>query len=510
MKYNKRIFFISICLISCSLFIQAKAVSFTKEGTHIVPSNQSQDQVIAYLTQKLTREATEEAGIFIKSEMHIQEGNITKEEITNIAGSISKIKKEKVKTYTENGQQYVYMKLNVRVDTESVSAFLTKIKQDHTYKDEIERLRKENLQLEEKLRTANKQQFDEELSIAAKHQVEIQKQRALEYNKMALQAKEELAMAERSQQEQEVKRQQQIQQMQQQMEKDNLIRQQQIAKEKDELKKAELENQAQIKQLEHQAQMSSYQILLADQISIQQAVQEAQNIQQEIGDLTQKFNILQTNANRNLVQGYKQQENTIRNEQFTKREKPIKDAWETTDNYNLRVEQYRQDKANFETKKSTRLALLDSEKQAAIANNEKQILQAKQTAITPFVNKLKKMQQNYFPHANRPRATLVSIDEINADEQCFIMNISYEKTTYRLLFDFEDIGLARAKLLYQTKNQFIIEPLFQIDNKKGAPQAVVSSFRLTHSGTKLQKTLYLYVWIEYLPEIKQYTTSQRI
>ena len=206
----KRFSFVLLLFLIFPLLVFGQVKSFSKEDIAVVPSNQSQDQVIAYLTQKLTREATEEAGVFIKSELHVREGNVTKEEITNIAGSISKIKKEKVKTYTENGQQYVYMKLKVSVDTSSVKTFLTKIKQDNVYKEEVEKLRKENLQLEQKLRTASKQQFDQELSLEAKYQVEIQRQRAVEYNKLALQAKEEFSNAERKQQEEEMKRQQQM------------------------------------------------------------------------------------------------------------------------------------------------------------------------------------------------------------------------------------------------------------------------------------------------------------
>lgn len=76
------------CLIISILFFNvvcfAKMQSFVKEATEIVPPNQSQDQVINYLTQKLTREATEEAGTFITSNLQIDSYEITKDKVNKV------------------------------------------------------------------------------------------------------------------------------------------------------------------------------------------------------------------------------------------------------------------------------------------------------------------------------------------------------------------------------------------------------------------------------------------
>ena len=504
---NKKLLLTYLFVGVCALSVNAKTVSFSKEGQQLVPSNQSQDQVIAYLTQKLTREATEEAGIFMKSEMRMEEGTITKEEITNIAGSISKIKQEKVKTYTENGQQYVYVKLKVIIDMDSVNAFLSKIKQDNTYKEEAEQLRKKNLQLEQQLRTATKQQFDNQLSIEVTHQVETQKQRAIEYNKMALQAQEELAHIAKAQQEQEALRQKQLAQLQRQLEAEELARKQQIAKEKDAIKQAELENQAQIKKLEQQAKINSLQLLPVSQISIQQSFKETNAIRQKISDIVAEFETLRKAANTKLTQKYAQQKETLLKAKF-ERQKPTKDPWETTQAYNDRVEQYQQERSRFLSTQQKYLSQLQENEKVAIEANNKETTTAVGNAVTPFVVKLKQLQQGIYSHANNSRAQLLSIDNINIDEGYFVMNIRYEKKTYPLVFYFNDIPLPQAKLLHQTQQQFVIEPLFQIDNNKGQATQVVSAFRVLHSGTKLQRTLYLYLWIEPFPEIEKYLSAQ--
>lgn len=504
---NKKLLLTYLFVGVCALSVSAKTVSFSKEGQQVVPSNQSQDQVIAYLTQKLTREATEEAGVFMKSEMRMEDGTITKEEITNIAGSISKIKQEKVKTYTENGQQYVYMKLKVSVDMDSVNAFLSKVKQDNTYKEEAEQLRKKNLQLEQQLRTATKQQFDNQLSVEVKHQVETQKQRAIEYNKMALQAQEELAHIAKTQREQEALRQKQLAQLQSQLEAENLARKQQIAKEKDAIKQAELENQAQIKKLEQQANLHALQLLPVNKISIQQAFKETNAIRQKISDIVDEFETLRKAANTKLTQKYAQQKGELLKTGFEK-QKPTKDIWETTQAYNIRVEQYQQERSRFLSMQQKYLSQLKENEEVAIVANNGETTTAVRNAVTPFVIKLKQLQQGIYSHADNPRAQLLSIDGINTDEGYFIMNIRYERTTYSLVFYFNDIPLSQAKLLHQTQQQFVLEPLFQIDNNKGKSRIVPSAFRVLHTGTKLQRTLYLYLWIEPFPEIQKYLSAQ--
>ena len=189
-------FIITILLFNIVCF--AKMQSFTKEATEIVPPNQSQDQVIDYLTQKLTREATEEAGTFITSNLQIDNYKITKDEFTSFAGSISKVKVEEKETFTKDNNQYVRVKVNIKVDTDNVKAYLEKIMKDNEYKKqaqkamkEAEQLRKKNLELEKKLKKASKQEYENKLALKAQQQIQEQKQQAAELNRVALQEKYE-------------------------------------------------------------------------------------------------------------------------------------------------------------------------------------------------------------------------------------------------------------------------------------------------------------------------------
>ena len=90
MKKIKNIAILSIILMfNVISFAQTK--TFVKEGKSVVQKDQSVNQVIAYLKQKLTREAQEEAGTFITTNLKIENYQITEDEFKSFAGSISKI-----------------------------------------------------------------------------------------------------------------------------------------------------------------------------------------------------------------------------------------------------------------------------------------------------------------------------------------------------------------------------------------------------------------------------------
>ena len=76
----KKILIILIILILCNLITFAEIKTFTKEDESVVQKDQSVNQVIDYLKQKLERQAQEEAGKFITSELNIENKTITKDE----------------------------------------------------------------------------------------------------------------------------------------------------------------------------------------------------------------------------------------------------------------------------------------------------------------------------------------------------------------------------------------------------------------------------------------------
>jgi len=457
MKSLLTVLIILVFLINAITFAEIK--TFTKETTELVPENQSQAQVIAYLTQKLTRQATEEAGVFINTEFSVKNKEITKDEFTSIAGSISKVKVEDKETFTKDNQQYVKVKVKIDVDTDSIQPYLDKIMQDNQYKREAEELRKEKLELEEKLKTATKKQYEQELSAQVQQQVELQKQRAIELNKMAIQAKEEYAKAKEVQNKKIQEREQEI-----------LNLRKQIAQEKDNIKKTELENQAKIKELELKAKENQQSWSSnKNKISIQQAIKESKKVKQETDEIINNFETLLKENKETIIKSYDEQMQLSCN---TKE----RDQWETEEEYNVRLNKNKQVKEK-----------LEQEKQESLYEDEIKTIKSMITTLTPFIEKLKCFQTETFYDEKCSKAQLVSIGEINVDNQYFVLNINYENEKYSLKYDFSKIGREKAKLMCQTQNQFVIEPLFSVNEyslkafKINGSRYEIDDFDITYS-----------------------------
>ena len=116
------------------------------------------------------------------SQLNIKNYEITKDEFTSIAGSIAKIEILEEEPFVENRKQNVRVKLRIKINTKNVKSHLEKIMQDEEYKKEAEELRQKNLELERKLKTATKQQYEQKLSKQVKQQVELQRQQEIEFH----------------------------------------------------------------------------------------------------------------------------------------------------------------------------------------------------------------------------------------------------------------------------------------------------------------------------------------
>ncbi|MDD5021878.1 MAG: hypothetical protein PHR82_07120, partial [Endomicrobiaceae bacterium] len=374
-------------------------------------------------------------------------------------------------------------------DTESVKAFLEKVKQDNKYKQEIEDLRKAKLELEERLKTATKQEYELKLSEQAQEQVEQQKQRAIELNKMALKAKEDYIKAENEQKQKELKRQEEFNALKKKIEQEQLEMQNKIVQEKDEIRKAELENQAKIKELENKAKENMAGWDTTKQITIQQALEEVKRIKKDVSETISKFETLLITNKEKLAKSYNTQIEILKSGIFLQ-EKPVKDKWETTEQFKKRLQEYEIQKQKFLETSQERATELEEAKEEVFFQDGIETLQSMITTTKPFIAKLQKFQKEYFYDKDKKQAEILSLGQVNADEKYFSIKLKYNNKKYEIKFDFSDIGLQQARLIYQTPNQLIIEPLFSIEEAKEI-FPVITAFNVKHLGIKLEKTIEL-------------------
>ncbi len=237
----------------------------------------------------------------------------------------------------------------------------------------------------------------------------------------------------------------------------------QIEQEKDAIKKINLENQIEIKTLEVKAQQMIDSWDADKDITIQQAIQEAAKVKQEITELTDEFE--------KILEKNKKQTASFYDEQIKLVHNAIKKSqWETQEEYDERIERKKKD--------------LEEYKKKDLFENENEILYSMIYVTNPFTEKL-----NYFQTANfydeiEQDVKLVSVDEFNVSD--FIMNIKYNKKKYSLEYDFLGIGKEKAELMYQTQYQFDIKPMFSVNDNL---EKELTSFNVKHLGMKTEKNI---------------------
>ena len=474
---KKILFVVAFLLLNTISF--AEKQTFIKEGESVVQKDQSVNQVIDYLKQKLTREAQDEAGKFITSELNIENKSITKDEYTSFAGSIATTTVLEETPFMIGSEQYVKVKIKADIDTDNVKAYLEKMMQDKKSEEqakkaikENEELKKKNLELEEQLKTATKKQYEQELSAKVQQQIALKEQREIEINKMAIQAKEEYIKAKEEQEQEQAKREQEL-----------LELKQQIAQEKNNIKKAELENQAKIRELEAQAKENERNWENTDKEYIQESLEQAKKVKQETINILNQFENLIKNNKELLIKSYKEQQKlSVDNSK--------KDEWESEEEYNERLERNR-----------IMGILLKYEQSQAIFEDEIKSLKSMVLTIAPFIMKLNSFQIQSFYDKNGSKATLNSVGNINVDKKFFIINVKFNGKKYSLNYDFSEIGKEKAKLIYQTPNQFIIEPLYSINNNL---KELVVGFNVRHLGTQIEQIIKINADIKEFEEITKF------
>ena len=237
----------------------------------------------------------------------------------------------------------------------------------------------------------------------------------------------------------------------------------QIEQEKDVIKKINLENEIDIKILEEKAQLMMDAWDNDENITVQQAIQEAIKVKQEIIELTDEFEKILEKNKKQVVSFYDEQikmsHNSIK-----------KSQWETQEEYDERIERKKKD--------------LEEYKKRDLFENENEILYSMIYVTNPFTEKLNYFQTATFYDEIEQNVNLISIDELNVSD--FVMNIKYNKKKYSLEYDFSGIGKEKAELMYQTQYQFDIKPMFSVNDNM---EKELTAFNVKHLGMKTEKNI---------------------
>lgn len=475
----KTVIYTLLILFIFNIYCFAKVETYIKEGTEEIKSNQTQEEVEEHLKQRLITTALEEAGMFISTNLQIENNEIIKDFYSNKAGALTKAKIIKRNNILiDNKKPAIYIKLKIAIDMDSVEKYLDKVTKDY---EEMSKLKKQIQKLKGELKNIQDKKEKEKLDKEMEKLVERQKQLKLELNKMRLEAREELEKVQIKQKKEELQRQEELNSLKNKIDLEELEMKRKIEQEKDNIKTQELENQQRIMELENNAKRNMIIFNNKEKLSIQETVKEANRLKIEINKTIADFDDLLIINKTNIEDSFNKQKKILKERKFLE-DKPIRGKYEETWEFNNRITKYEERKKQFIKNNKTMAKKLKIKKEKAVINSEKDILKSMVKTAQPFIEKIKEYQKQELYNKNIKYLKPFSKSEIDIDNKSFYIFFEYQKTkySYEVNYDKKEEGIA----MYETFKNFVIQPFFTIkEDIKDGYVPILLGFNITHLGT---------------------------
>lgn len=495
-----RILFIIFLLIlpMCSY---AETKTITKTAKVVVPENQSVEQVKQYISDRLFREAAEEAGVAVSSSTVLVDGKVSKDEIKMQTSAIAQKDVKILKQEIEKGQTYITVQVKATVDSGELDAFLRQLMQNEALKQELEQERKEKLALEKKLKNASKEEYDKTLSVQAANIAKARAARQKQLEKEISNAKQQLMEAQRRQQAEELQAAKELEQIQKEYMAQDAVLQARIAAEKDAQAKAEMEHQALLAELAKNALINDKTMDIAGNDTVEIVVIDATQVRTNFSCLVNEYNVAMNANSRQLEMYHKSQLAILEKQKFTE-EMPKKGEWDNTATYNEKKSAYNQRKADFETKKQQDIINLKAEYAEKKAKNEKDTKTSLLKALKPLYDRLKKYNTGMYLSSNSSKA-VIDFGERDLDNLELPIIVKYKTKKYNFTYKFTSLQEFRA--MYDTRASFKAVPLFGLEpnGAKGA-KPYLTGFRVVHLGNNKEQFFSVNADYKIFPEILQY------
>ena len=490
-----------IFLLLLPIFSYAETKTITKTAKAVVPENQSVEQVKQYTSERLFREAAEEAGVAVSSSIVLVDGKVSKDEIKMQTSAIAQKDVSILKQEIENGQTYITVQVKATVDAGELDAFLRQLMQNEALKQELEKERKEKLALEKKLKNASKEEYDKTLSVQAENITKAQAARQKQLEKEISNAKQQLMEAQRRQNAEELQAAKELEQIQKEYMAQDAKLQTRIAAEKDAQAKAEMEHQALLAELAKNALVNDKTMDIAVNDTVEIIAMDAAQVCTNFSSLVNEYKAAMNANSRKLEIYHKSQLDILEKQKFTE-EMPKKGEWDNTAAYNEKKAAYNKRKEDFENKKKQDIADLKAEYAERKANSEKDTKTSLLKALKPLYERLKKYNTGMYVASDTSKA-VIDFGERDLDNIELPIIVKYKMKKYNFKYKFASLQEFRA--MYDTRASFKAVPVYALEpnSTKGA-KPYLTGFRVVHLGNNKEQFFSINADYEIFPEILQY------
>ena len=378
-----------ICFLFIPLFSYGEVKKITKTERVVVPQNQSVEQVLKYTSEKLARQAAEEAGVAISTDTVLVDGKISKDEIKMQTSAIAQKETKLLKQETIKGVTYITVQVTATVDSAELDAFLRQLMQNEALKKELEQERKAKLDLEKKLKNASKEEYDKTLSKEAENIAKVQAARQKQLEIEMANAKQQLMEAERRQKQAELEAVQELERLEKEYKAQDAALKKKIAEEKNAEAKAEMEYQALLAELTQNALINDKTLDATANDTIEMIVIDAASVRVNFAALIKEYKTVTDANNKKLKQLHDNQLKLVKNQTF-KEKKPVKGEWEQTNEYKSRLAEYEKHKKEFESNKNEKIKNIEYAYQEKIENNKTEATKSLVKTLEPLYKRLQK------------------------------------------------------------------------------------------------------------------------
>ncbi len=460
----------------------AEVKVFEKEVEESVSRGQSQDQVEAFALQKAKRLAVEEAGTYISSLTVVRNYQLQSDEVTALASGVVQAKIIGVPAVrVEKGVVHVRVKARIDVDTAVLDQQIKEIMKEKGTLKKLEDAQKNVRELENKLANLKSSEVKrlEELNTQALALERERDRQRLFREEQALKAKGELSRAEADRFAKEREMQERISKTLVEQEKTKREEVAALAAEQDRIKRVQLENEQRWNDLSRKAKLAQDQWgIIDDSLSLKQALTEVKDLKREIANLKTRLDYQYSVNTKNLQAAYAQQRN-LTTAKLPPSPAP-KDAFETTAEYNARIESYERQVRAAKSDTGEAVEMLKKEETLKLAEAKVDYLGQQIRVLTPFIKRLQELRARKFTIPEGGAMT-VELSAPDADNNRFPLNLQYKEKSWSKWWTYTDRNVAKG--FYRTSTYLKAEGLFQIEEiAQLRPKLTVA--RVTHPGTK--------------------------
>ena len=474
-----------ICLTVFFAFFASTAFAeirvFEKEVEEMVGRDQSQEQVEAFALQKVKRLAVEEAGTYISSLTIVKNYQLDKDEVTALASGVVQAKIVGVPSVRlKDGIIHVKVKAKIRVDTSILDRQIVEIMKEKGTLKKLEQERQKVWDLENKLaglKSTELKRLEDLNAQAIALEQEREKQRLIREEQI-LKAKEELKKAEIDRLQKERSMHDRISRLISEQEKERKKETEALARETDNIRRARLENQKRWNELIRKSRLRQAQwVVIDDTLSLKQAIEEAKQIKEEIAGLNQRMDIQFRENKRNLQRAFKKQ--IALTVPHLPPDLAEKDAFETTVEYNERCAEHAAKTKAVKAETERKIKKFKAEENLRIIQAQVQYLEKKITILTPFVYRLRDIQEKRFI---LPEGKIsVKLGNPDADNSCFSLTFSSNGRKWTRNWFYKD--RKKASDFWKTRTYLKSEGLFRLEEQKEKIAFRLTDCRVSHLGT---------------------------